>query len=136
MKRNSGKNNLGPSQRQLKVGEEIRHLLSTAFMRGDFKNASALKAPITVTEVRMSGDLRHANAFIMPLSGIGKQSPEEVLDILKACEPSIRHGISKKLTMKFLPKIIFRIDTTFDEAEKISRLLHNERVQKDLKKED
>ena len=114
--------NKPPSQRQLKVGETIRHKLSEAFAHGLVKNPYLMDKPITVSEVRMSPDLRHATAYVMPLGG--GENKEEIVKLLKDEARNLQHYIAGQLTMKFTPRIKFELDMTFEEANHISELIH------------
>ena len=108
------------TQRQLRVGEMIKQALSMIFIRGEAKLAEINTKEITVTEVRMSPDLKTAKAFVLPLGG---KNSQEVIEKLKEFSFIIRKVLSKKITMKFLPKIIFVKDESFDYAEKIENLI-------------
>ncbi len=110
----------GPSQRQLKVGEEIRHALSEIFARGELSDPRIEEASITVSEVRISPDLRNATAYFMPLNGDKK---EEVLQLLANSNGIIRTLLSKKLILKFSPRIHFKLDHSFETATHIEGLL-------------
>ena len=110
------------SQRQLRVGEMIKQALGNIFMRGEAKLPNIETSNITVTEVRMSPDLKTAKAFVLPLGG---KNANEIIDILKEFSFVVRKTLSKKITMKFLPKILFVKDESFDYAEKIENLIKN-----------
>ena len=116
----SKKNGRTLSQRQLRVGEMIKQALGNIFMRGEAKLPNIETSNITVTEVRMSPDLKTAKAFVLPLGG---KNAYEVVEKLKEFSFVIRKVLSKKITMKFLPKIIFVKDESFDYAEKIENLI-------------
>src|SRR5690606_29075022 len=117
--------------RPLKVGEELRHALADIFMRGE-SNAEALTgASITVSEVRVSPDLKNATAYVMPLAGENKES---ILAALKEAAPEIRYLVSKKVELRYMPKIHFALDNSFDEAQRISQLLRKPEVARDLNK--
>jgi ribosome-binding factor A len=111
----------GPSQRQLQVGEEIRHALSHIFMRGELAIPTIDEASVTVSEVRVSPDLKNATAFVMPLAGKNK---EEVLRLLNLEAPTLRHLVSKTVRLRFAPKINFKQDESFDNAHRIGELLN------------
>ncbi|NBC32757.1 MAG: 30S ribosome-binding factor RbfA [Alphaproteobacteria bacterium] len=119
-----------PSQRQLRVGEEIRHSLSAILMRGDLRDPVLKDASITVTEVRISPDMRNATAFILPLGG---EHAPEVLEALKRAAPFLRAQVAHAVRLKFAPALMFELDTSFDHAERITRLLHSEPVARDLR---
>jgi len=108
------------SQRQLRVGEMIKQSLGMIFLRNEAKVPNLETNKITVTEVKMSQDLKIAKAFVLPLGG---EKAEEVVNILKEFSFLIRKALSKKITIKFLPKILFAKDESFEYAEKIERLI-------------
>ena len=108
------------TQRQLRVGEMIKQALGTIFVRGEAKLPDIETNNITVTEVRMSPDLKTAKAFVLPLGG---KNATEVIENLKEFSFVIRKVLSKKITMKYLPKLIFVKDESFDYAEKIESLI-------------
>ena len=116
----SKKNSRTLSQRQLRVGEMLKQALGNIFMRGEAKLPNIETSNITVTEVRMSPDLKTAKAFVLPLGG---KNANEVIDILKDFSFLVRKVLSKKITMKFLPKLLFVKDESFDYAEKIENLI-------------
>ena len=118
-----------PSQRQLRVGEELRHALSRILNRGDLRDPGLHDVSITVTEVRMSPDLRTAAAYVMPLGGA---AVDEVLAALKRAAPYLRNQIAGSVRLKFVPQLVFRADTSFEVGAKIDRLLADDRVQRDL----
>ena len=108
------------TQRQLRVGEMIKQALGMIFARGEAKLPSLYSNNITVTEVRMSPDLKTAKAFVLPLGG---ENANEVIDNLKEYSFIVRKVLSKKITMKFLPKLLFVKDDSFEYAEKIENLI-------------
>ena len=108
------------SQRQLRVGEMVKQALGMIFLREEAKLPNLQTKEITVTEVRMSPDLKTAKAFVLPLGG---KNTQEAIDILKEFSFVIRKVLSKKITMKFLPKLLFVKDDSFDYAEKIENLI-------------
>ena len=108
------------SQRQLRVGEMIKQALGMLFIREEAKLPNLSTKEITVTEVRMSPDLKTAKIFVMPLGG---KNTEEVIEKLKEFSFIIRKVLSKKIVMKFLPKLYFVKDDSFDYAEKIENLI-------------
>jgi ribosome-binding factor A len=119
----------GPSQRQLRVGELVRHTLAELFARGDVHDPVIEKHLITVPEVKMSGDLRLATVYIMPLGG---RDVTEVLAALERNNRYLRGEIARRVNLKFAPEIRFRADDRFDEAERIEKLLRTPRVRRDL----
>jgi ribosome-binding factor A len=123
----------GSSQRQLRVGELIRHELAAMLSRGDIHDPVVEAHMITVPEVRMSPDLRLATIYVMPLGG------RDVKDVVAALERNkryVRGEIARRVNLKFAPEIRFRIDERFDEAERIEKLLRTPVVQRDLKSEE
>ena len=108
------------SQRQLRVGEMIKQALGMIFLRDEAKIGTFDTKEITVTEVRMSQDLKIAKAFVLPLGG---KNAQEIVDKLKEFSFVIRKVLSKKIVMKFLPKLFFVKDDSFDYAEKIENLI-------------
>ncbi len=127
MKRNYGSKF---SQRQLRVGEMIKQSLGQIFLRGEAKVPNLETNKITVTEVRMSPDLKNARAYIIPLGG---EDAESTLNLLTNFSYLVRKALSKKIDMKFLPKISFINDNYFDYAEKIEKLIkqtHNFKYEK------
>ena len=121
------------SQRQIRYGEVIRSLISQCLLRADFYDQDISMTSITVSFVRMSKDLRIANIYFMPLGGNHK---DKLLDTLNKQKYVFQKYLSSaKLQSKFTPKIYFYIDDTFDEAEKISKLLMNKKVSRDLENE-
>ena len=107
------------SQRQLRVGEMIKQSLSMIFIRNEAKVPLETNT-ITVTEVRMSPDLKIAKAYVLPLGG---KNAEEKINILRENSFLIRKILSQKVVMKFLPKLLFRKDESFEYAEKIENLI-------------
>ena len=108
------------SQRQLRVGEMVKQALSMIFLREEAKIIDLDTKSITVTEVRMSPDLKTARVYVLPLGG---KNADEIVKKLKEFSFVIRKVLSKKVVMKFLPKIFFVKDETFDYAEKIENLI-------------
>mgnify|MGYP001305762075 CR=1 FL=1 len=108
------------SQRQLRVGELVKQSLGQIFLTGEAKVPSLETKNITVTEVRMSPDLKNARAYVIPLGG---KNTDKIVDILTEFSYLIRKALSKKIDMKFLPKVSFVSDKSFDYAEKIERLI-------------
>ena len=115
-------NNLGKpiTQRQLRVGEMIKQALGMIFIKGEAKLPNIETREITVTEVRMSPDLKTARIYVLPLGG---KNADEAVEKLKEFSFVIRKVLSKKVVMKFLPKIFFVKDESFDYAEKIENLI-------------
>ncbi|HXD15178.1 MAG TPA: 30S ribosome-binding factor RbfA, partial [Xanthobacteraceae bacterium] len=117
----------GGSQRQLRVGELIRHEVAEMLSRGDVHDPVIEAHMITVPEVRMSADLRLATIYVMPLGG---RNEEDVLDALERNKRYMRGEIARRVNLKFAPEIRFRIDERFDEAERIEKLLRTPEVRR------
>ncbi len=118
----------GPSQRQLRVGELIRHALADMLSRGDIHDDVLASHVVTVPEVRLSPDLKLATAYIMPLGG---QDVKPVLKALDGHKRYIRGEIAHRVNLKYAPDIRFRADESFAEAERIDALLDSEQVRRD-----
>ena len=129
-RRQNREQSAGASQRQLRVGELIRHEFADMLARGDVHDAVIEGHMITVPEVRVSADLRLATIYIMPLGG---HDEKEVLDALERNSRYVRGEIARRVNLKFAPEIRFRIDERFDEAERIEKLLRTPAVQRDLR---
>jgi len=113
-------NNVPFSQRQLRVGELIKQSLGQIFLRDEAKLPALETKNITVTEVRMSPDLKNARAYVIPLGG---KDSEKTIQVLTKFSHLIRKALSKKVDMKFLPRVSFINDKSFDYAEKIEKLI-------------
>jgi len=122
-----------PGQRQLRVGEELRHALARIFERETLRDPALAGTRLTVTEVRPSADLRHARVYIVPLGG---GDPAPILDGLKRVKPFLRRQVAAQVQMKFIPDLDFAADTSFDEAAHILTLLHRPEVARDLDDHD
>ena len=116
------KDNTTQSQRQLRVGEELRHLISNALHRESFYDHALESNNITVTEVNVSPDLKNAKVYIMPLGGEHKA---EVLESLNRIKGYIQKLISSEIKLRQIPRLSFLIDTTFEYANKIDNILQN-----------
>ena len=119
----------GSSQRQLRVGELIRHALAEMFSRGDIHDPTIEGHMITVPEVRMSPDLRLATIYVMPLGG---KDEKAVVEALERNKKFLRGEIAHRVNLKFAPEIRFRVDERFDEAERIEKILRTPEVRRDL----
>ena len=108
------------SQRQLRVGELLRHALADILARGDVRDPDLTATPITVTEVRASPDLRHATAFVAPLGG---QGGEGMVKALARNAAYLRGQVSRQVSLKFSPQLSFQLDQSFDYAARIEVLL-------------
>lgn len=122
--------NKGPSQRQLRVGEMVRHALTALLQRGEIPDPVIEKSVISITQVEMSPDLKIATVFLQPL---GQDDPQPVIKALARNQRMIRGRIAPALRqMKYMPEFRFRPDTSFDNYAKIDRLLHSPEVARDL----
>jgi len=122
------------SQRQLRVGELIRHALSDVLARGNLRDPILEKNVITISEVRASPDLRQATVFVVPLiTTDGKPNdPKELLAALTKCKAHLRGQLARMLTLRATPDLSFEADLSFDEALKVDRLLNRTDVKRDL----
>jgi ribosome-binding factor A len=118
-----------PSQRQLRVGELVRHTLADMLTRGEVHDPVIEGHLITVPEVQMTADLRLATIYVMPLGG---RDAEAVVAALERNKRFLRGEIAHRVNLKFAPEIRFRIDERFDEAERIEKLLRTPAVRRDL----
>ena len=122
----------GPSQRQLRVGELIRHALAEMLARGDIHDDVLAKHVVTVPEVRLSPDLKLATCYIMPLGGL------DIAPVLKALDANkryLRGEIAHRVNLKYAPDLRFRADESFAEAERIDALLYSDKVRQDILKQ-
>ncbi len=122
----------GRSVRQLRVGEQVRHVLSEILMRGDVHDETLASHLISVTEVRMSPDLRHATAFVKPLLG---QDEDVVLKALRTHTAFFQKEVARRVSTRNAAKIKFLADDSFDEGGRIDRVLRSPKVARDLAKE-
>ena len=127
----------GPSQRQLRAGELIRHALAEVLREEDLQDEAMKGVSVTVTEVRMSPDLRHAHVFVEPLGGekMGGHT-REVVAALNRHARFLRGRLGHGIDMKFTPELKFQHDQSFDEAERMARLFDDPKVREDLAKRD
>lgn len=131
-KHNKNPQAAGPSQRQLRVGELVRHKLAELLSRGEIDDDVLASHIVTVPEVRMSPDLRHATVFVMPLGGA---DVEAVLSALARHRRFIRGEVAHAVSnLKYAPEMHFRKDESFEEASRIDRILSSERVRRDVDK--
>ncbi|MDG3440303.1 30S ribosome-binding factor RbfA [Nitrospirillum amazonense] len=117
-----------PSQRQLRVGEELRHALADILRRADFRDPDLHDLNVTVSEVRISPDLKNATAFVMPLGG---GHPEQI-KALNRVSAYLRSQVAKAMRLQHVPRLSFQVDVSFDYAQRIDQLLHRPDVQRDL----
>ena len=119
----------GGSQRQLRVGEQVRHAMAEILAQGNVHDADLEGHIITVPEVRMSPDLKLATVYVMPLGG---RDTEIVIAALERNKKFLRGEVARRVNLKFAPEIRFRLDERFDEAERIEKLLRTPEVRRDL----
>ena len=125
--------NIGPSQRQLRVGETLRHALAEILVRGDIRDPDLMGVSVTITQVLPSGDMRHATAYCEPLGG---KNADKIVAALNRHKAYLRGEMGHLIALKFTPELRFVEDTSFAEAERIETILKSERVQRDLAKKD
>ena len=123
----------GPSQRQQRVAELVRHALSEVLSRGDLRDDVLTSHVVTVPEVRMSPDLKLATAYVMPLGG---KDESAVVAALERNRKALRQEVARRVNLKFAPELRFRRDESFDEAARIDALLRTEKVARDTRKPD
>jgi len=128
-KKNHRRDGVGPSQRQLRVGESLRHSLAELLLRIEINDEALSGVNLTVSEVRASPDLRQITAFVAPLGGENKDGVVKALN--RHCR-YIRGELAHKVTLKYMPELKFKLDVSYDEYEKISDLLHSAKVAQDL----
>ena len=119
----------GPSQRQLRAGELIRHALVDILAREDLRDPDLAGVSVTISEVRASPDLKHASAFCAPLGG---GEPEKIAAALNRCASFLRGRLGRQIELKFTPRLKFLVDKSFDEATHIDTLLRRPEVARDL----
>ncbi len=120
-----------PSQRQLKVGEEIRHALAWLLERGEVHDPAVAATQLTVTEVSVSPDLKNATAYVVPLGGATSEL-DDTLKGLHRAGPYLRRRIAERVRLRHTPRLSFAADTSFENAGHIDELLHRPEVARDL----
>ncbi|WP_347267047.1 30S ribosome-binding factor RbfA [Paracoccus sp. (in: a-proteobacteria)] len=123
----------GPSQRQLRVGELIRHKLSEVLLRGDVHDPDLNRHSITVGEVRTSPDLKVATAYVLPLGG---RDAAAALEALRRNAGELRHLVARGMALKYAPQLRFVLDETFDRMDDTRRMLSEDRVRRDIEHDD
>jgi ribosome-binding factor A len=123
----------GPSQRQLRVAEEVRHALSAVFARAEFRDPELAGLHVTVTEVRASPDLKHMTAFV---SGLGKDLTPAQIKALKRASAFLRGQVAKSVRLKYAPDLHFEPDTALGYAMRIDQVLRRPEVARDLEGRD
>ncbi len=129
MKKSRKSSAKGPSQRQLRAGELIRHALVDILAHEDLRDPDLDGVSVTISEVRTSPDLKHANAFVAPL---GKGDAAKTAKALNRCARFLRGRLGKEIELRYTPELHFLPDETFDEADHITRLLHRPDIARDL----
>ena len=127
--RNKHEKHREPGQRQLRVGEELRHALAHILQRGELRDPALQDITVTVTEVRISPDLKNAVAYVMPLGG---RHAMEVIAGLTRSAGYLRAQLAREVPLRFTPGLTFALDTSFDHASRINELLHRPEVERDL----
>lgn len=119
----------GPSQRQLRVGEELRHLLAQILAHGDLRDPALADLTLTVTEVRVSPDLKNATAFVVPLGGGGLDA---AVAALNHAAGFFRRRLADQLELRYVPSVTFVADRSFDAADRVEEILAHPRVRRDI----
>jgi ribosome-binding factor A len=117
-------------QRRLRVGEELRHALSGILRRGECRDPALRETSVAVTEVRFSSDLRNATVFVMPLGGA---NATEIVAGLKRGTPFLKRLVAREVALRYTPNLIFELDLSFDQADRIAALLARPEVERDLR---
>jgi len=118
-----------PGQRPLRVGEEIRHALARIFARGELRDPELAGVTVTVTEVKVSPDLKNAAVFVMPLGGLREA---EVIAALRRSAPYLRRAVGREVKLRYAPALSFALDTAFAHASRIEAALRRPEVERDL----
>ncbi len=121
------------SQRQLRVGQEIKRLLAGFIQKGEVRNLQGIDTIVTITEVTVSPDLKYASVYLMTLNN---EHLQEVIGGLQLAANYLRKQISAKMQLRYTPELVFKVDQTFEEVDKIEKLLRDPKVQEDLRKPD
>jgi ribosome-binding factor A len=117
------------AQRRLRVGEELRHALSGILRRGECRDPALRDASVAVTEVRLGSDLRNATVFVMPLGGA---NATEIVAGLKRSTAFLKRQVAREVVLRYTPNLIFELDLSFDQADRITALLARPEVERDL----
>ncbi len=125
----SARRDKAPSQRQLRVGEELRHALSRILVRGELRDPALIDLNLTVTEVRVSPDLKSATAYVVPLGGDGL---EAAIGALNHASGFFRSRLAQEVALRHAPRVAFAPDRSFDEARRVDKILERPRVRRDL----
>ena len=119
------------TQRRLRVGEELRHALSGLLRRGECRDPALRDASVAVTEVRLGSDLRNATVFVMPLGGA---NATEIVAGLKRSTVFLKRRVAREVVLRYMPNLIFELDLSFDQADRITALLARPEVERDLRR--
>jgi ribosome-binding factor A len=122
----------GENARALRVGEAIRHALADILPTARFRDPVLADLSLTVTEARVAPDLRNVLVFVLPLGG---RNPEEIVAALNRAAPFLRGKVGRAVRMKFAPQLRFAVDRTFDRSDRVSELLRDPRVSRDLRRD-
>lgn len=122
--------NKEPSQRQLRVGQEIKRILAAFIQKGEIRNLEGIDTIVTITEVTVSPDLKYASVYLMTLNNSHLQ---EVIGGLQLAANYLRKQIAAKMQLRYTPELVFKVDKSFEQVEKIEKLLRDPKVAKDLK---
>jgi len=133
MRKNARPKNRAPNQRQLRVGELLRHALVEILTRGTVRDPVLADVSITISEVRLDSDLRKAMVFCSPLGG---QNTDEIITALNRCGPFLRGQVARAIEIKHTPELAFVLDRSYDAASHIDELLRSDRVARDLNRPD
>jgi ribosome-binding factor A len=120
------------TQRRLRVGEELRHALSGILRRGECRDPALRDASVAVTEVRLGSDLRNATVFVMPLGGA---NATEILGGLKRSSAFLKRRVARAVVLRYTPNLMFELDLSFDQADRITALLARPEVERDLRRD-
>lgn len=129
----ASRSTLGPSQRQLRVGEMLRHTLAAILREGNIRDTDLVGVSVTITEVKTSPDMRHATVFCEPLGG---RDADKIIKALNRHRAFIRGELGREITLRFTPELHFVEDTSFAEADKIETILKSPEVARDLTAEE
>lgn len=125
--------NKEPSQRQLRVGQEIKRILAGFIQRGEIHNLEGINTIVTLTEVKVSPDLKYASVYLMTLNNTHLQ---EVIGGLQLAANYLRKQIAAKMQLRYAPELVFKVDKSFEQVDNIEKLLRDPKVAADLKKVD
>lgn len=123
------KKSRNPSQRQLRIGEELRHAIAEVFERNEWRDPVLREVAVTFSEVQVGNDLRRATVFVSPLGG---QNSDEVVDALSRASSFLRSATSKRVRLRYMPTLKFEHDNSFDQADRIDELLRRPEIARDL----